>query len=158
MREAQVKCWLRLPAAARSLPHAQPYRPSRYAGSPRQFATVTQPEWEWALEATVEMNQIHHCLQGRGAEQRSLMHQWWLRRRGASVGALYPGHPSLWKLHWFHHHLALSTGLKWGKFFGKTQQWLKLVWIAAWGAKKLHHLNGNMKHSVAVADLKHAHN
>lgn len=64
--------------------------------------------------------------------------------------------------------------------FGKTQQWLKLVWIAAWGAKKLHqthfpscnvaknlltdedpnmkHLNGNMKHSVAVADLKHAHN
>lgn len=56
-------------------PHVQPYRPSRYAGSPHQFATVTQPEWEWALEATIEMNQIHHCLQGRGAEQRSLMHQ-----------------------------------------------------------------------------------
>lgn len=106
--------------------------------------------------------------------------EWWLRQRGASVGALYPGHPSLWKLHWFHHHLALSAGLKWGKFLVKHSSGLSLFGLLLGGPKKLHqthfpscnvaknlltdedpnmkHLNGNMKHSVAVADLKHAHN
>lgn len=73
-------------------------------GEPAPVCHCHPAEWEWALEATIEMNQIHHCLQGRGAEQHSLMHR---EGRGASMGAAYPGHPTLWKLHWFHHCLVL---------------------------------------------------
>lgn len=43
-------------------------------GEPEPVCHCHAAEWEWALEATIEMNQIHHCLQGRGAEQHSLTH------------------------------------------------------------------------------------
>lgn len=131
-----------------------------------------RPPLKWIRSITV-------C-RGEGWTAQPNASEWWLRQRGASVGALYPGHPSLWKLHWFHHHLALSTGLKWGKFLVKHSSGLSLFGLLLGGPKKLHqthfpscnvaknlltdedpnmkHLNGNMKHSVAVADLKHAHN
>jgi len=56
-------------------------------GEPTPVFHCHPAEWDWALEATIEMNQIHHCLQGRGAARHSLMR--WEGGVWASMGAAY---------------------------------------------------------------------
>lgn len=86
IRKAEVKCRHKLSAATTT---ASPFSRSavltrQICGEPAPVCHCHPAEWEWTLEATIEMNQIHHCLQGRGAKQYSLMHQRgglrWLQR------------------------------------------------------------------------------
>lgn len=121
---------LRQPGSPPPRTSPPPLWPGRYVGSRRQFATVTQPNgsehWrpplKWIRSITVCRGERGRAVRPNASEM------------GTWMGAANPGHPTPWKLYWYHHRSVLWAKL-WSSLFeegsGVFLLWLLGSWLSS---------------------------